>query len=89
MDSFTNSRSQPLSQVFSSLNNEKSEIFLVKGNIKDLWLLTVSDEALALLFIADTHDKIVFQYFTEQPDILIWNEKMPSPPQIIKSKYTN
>ena len=32
--------------------------------------VTVSDETFALLCIANTYDKIVFQYFKEQTDIL-------------------
>ena len=52
--------------------------------------VTVSDEAFALLCIANTYDKVVFKYFKEQPDVLNWDHgKMTSPPNIIKSKYTD
>ena len=51
--------------------------------------VTVSDEAFALLCIANTYDKIVFKYFKEHPDILNWDENMPSPPNVVKSKYTD
>ena len=51
--------------------------------------VTVSDEAFALLCIANTYDKVVFKYFKEQPDILTWDGNMPSPPNVIKSKYTD
>ena len=51
--------------------------------------VTVSDETFALLCIANNYDKVVFKYFKEQPDILNWDENMPSPPNFIKSKYTD
>jgi hypothetical protein len=50
----------------------------------------VSDEAFALLCIANTYDKVVFKYFKEQPDVLNWDHgNMPTPPNVIKSKYTD
>jgi hypothetical protein len=51
--------------------------------------VTVSDETSALLWIANTYDKVVFKYFKEQPDVLNWDGNMPSPPNVIKSKYTD
>jgi hypothetical protein len=45
----------------------------------------VSDEAFALLCIANTYGKAVFKYFKEQPDFLNWDHgNMPSPPNVIK-----
>ena len=52
--------------------------------------VTVSDEAFALLCITNTFDKFVFKYFKEQPDVLNWDHgNMQSPPNVIKSKYTD
>jgi hypothetical protein len=51
---------------------------------------TVSDEAFALLCIANTYNKVVFKYFKEQPDVLLWDHgNMPSPPNVSKSKYSD
>ena len=52
--------------------------------------VTVSDEAFALLCIANTYDKVFLKYFKEQPDFLNWDHgNIPSPPNVIKSKYTD
>ena len=31
----------------------------------------------------------MFKYFKEQPGILNWDENIPSPPNVIRSKYTD
>ena len=50
----------------------------------------VLDEAFVLLCIANTYDNIVFKHFKDQPDTLNWDHgNMPSPPNVIKSKYTD
>jgi ribosomal protein S21 len=61
-----------------------------KAAARLLGFVTVSGEAFALLCIANTYDKVVFKYFKEQPDVLNWDHgNMPSPPNVIKSKYTD
>ena len=103
MDSFTNSRSHPI-VGFDTVEKHSSYLlhkyFLPSvvgkviysqqkaiSNISDF--VTVSDEASALFCIANTYDKIVFKYLKVQPDILNWDENMPSLPNVIKSKYTD
>ena len=103
MDSFTNSRSHSI-VGFGTVEKHPLYLlhmyFLpsVVGKVKYSQrkaasklsdFVTVSDEAFALLCIANTYDKVVFKYFKEQPDILTWDGNMPSPPNVIKSKYTD
>ena len=104
MDSFTNSRSHSI-VGFDKLQKHPlyllHKYFLpsVVGKVKYSQrkaaaklsdFVTVSDEAFALLCIANTYDKVVFKYFKEQPDVLNWDHgNMPSPPNVIKSKYTD
>jgi hypothetical protein len=104
MDSFTNSRSHSV-LGFDKLKKHPlyllHKYFLpsVVGKVKYSQrkaaarlsdFVTVSDEAFALLCIANTYDKVVFKYFKEQPDVLNWDhDNMPSPPDVIESKYTD
>ena len=103
MDSFTNRRSCPivgfdtvekhplylLHKYFLPSVVGKVKYFQQKAILKISNFVTVSDEAFALLWIANTYEKIVFKYFKEQPGILNWDENMPSPPSVIRSKYTD
>ena len=104
MDSFTNSRSHSivgfgtvekhplylLHKYFLPSVVEKVKYSQKKatGSLSDF--VTVSDEAFALLWIANTYDKVVYKHFKEQPDVLNWDHwNMPSPSNVIKSKYTD
>ena len=52
--------------------------------------VTVSDEAFVLLCLTNNYDKVVYKYFREQPDVLNWDHgNMPSPPNVIKNRYTD
>ena len=104
MDSFTNSRSHSI-VGFGTVEKHplyllhKHFLPSVVGKVKYSQrktearlsdFVTVSDEAFALLCIGDTYDKVEIKYFKEQPDVLNWDHgNMPSPPDVIKSKYTD
>ena len=104
MDSFTNSRPHCI-VAFGTVKKHplyllhKYFLLSVVGKVKYsqrkavarlLDFFTVSDEAFALLCIANTYGKAVFKYLKEQPDVLKWDHgNMPSPPNVIKSKYTD
>ena len=104
MDSFTNSRSHSivgfgtvekhplylLHKYFLPSVVGKVKYSQRKAAAKLSDFVKVSDEAFALLCIANTYDKVVFKYFKEQPEVLNWDHgNMPSPPNVIKSKYTD
>ena len=50
--------------------------------------VTVSDEAFALLCVANIYDRVIYQCFVQEPDILNWSDRLPNPLAAVKNKYT-
>ena len=47
---------------------------------------TVSDKAFALLCVANIYDRIIYQSFVQEPEMLIWSDWLLSPLAAIKNK---
>ena len=50
--------------------------------------VTVSDEAFALLCVANIYDRVIYQCFVQEPDILNWSDWLPNPLAAVTNKYT-
>jgi hypothetical protein len=50
--------------------------------------VTLSDEAFALLYVANIYDRVIYQCFVQEPEMLTWSDWLPNPLAVVKNKYT-
>ena len=48
--------------------------------------VTVSDKAFALLCVANIYDRVIYQCFIQEPEILNWSDWLPNP-LTVRNKY--
>ena len=50
--------------------------------------VTVTDKAFALLCIANIYDRVIYQCFVQEPEMLNSSDWLPNPFAAVKNKYT-
>ena len=50
--------------------------------------VSMSDKACALLCVASIYDRVIYQCFVQEPDILNWSDWLPNPLAAVTNKYT-
>ena len=101
-DSFAKARTYPLS-IYPTIEEHliwlvhkyflSSVVGEVKYTIQKMCKVisrnvTVSDKAFALLCVANIYDRVIYQCFIQEPEMLNWSDWLPNPLAVVKNKYT-